>query len=167
MQKKISKLPFKGTAEQAAQLKEVIDANKQDPSRLMFVMQEAQGIYGYLPMEVQQMIADGMNVPLEKVYGVATFYAQFALSPKGVYNVSVCLGTACYVKGAGDLFNKLSEKLGIGADECTEDGRFSLTACRCIGACGLAPVLTVNDEVYGRLTVDDVDGILEKYGFGK
>ena len=105
MQKKISKLPFKGTAEQAAQLKEVIDANKQAPSRLMFVMQEAQGIYGYLPMEVQQMIADGMNVPLEKVYGVATFYAQFALSPKGVYNVSVCLGTACYVKGAGDLIN--------------------------------------------------------------
>ena len=163
MQKKISKLPFKGTAEQAAQLKEVIDANKQDPSRLMFVMQEAQGIYGYLPMEVQQMIADGMNVPLEKVYGVATFYAQFALSPKGVYNVSVCLGTACYVKGAGDLFNKLSEKLGIGADECTEDGRFSLTACRCIGACGLAPVLTVNEDVYGRLTVDDIDGILAKY----
>ena len=163
MQKKISKLPFKGTAEQAAQLKEVIDANKQDPSRLMFVMQEAQGIYGYLPMEVQQMIADGMNVPLEKVYGVATFYAQFALSPKGVYNVSVCLGTACYVKGAGDLFNKLSEKLGIGADECTEDGKFSLTACRCIGACGLAPVLTVNDDVYGRLTVDDIPGILAKY----
>ena len=163
MQKKISKLPFKGTAEQAAQLKEVIDANKQDPSRLMFVMQEAQGIYGYLPMEVQQMIADGMNVPLEKVYGVATFNAQFALSPKGVYNVSVCLGTACYVKGAGDLFNKLSEKLGIGADECTEDGQFSLTACRCIGACGLAPVLTVNEDVYGRLTVDDIDGILAKY----
>lgn len=101
MQKKISKLPFKGTAEQAAQLKEVIDANKQDPSRLMFVMQEAQGIYGYLPMEVQPDDRDGMNVPLEKVYGVATFYAQFALSPKGVYNVSVCLGTACYVKGAG------------------------------------------------------------------
>ena len=109
------------------------------------------------------MIADGMNVPLEKVYGVATFYAQFALSPKGVYNVSVCLGTACYVKGAGDLFNKISEKLGIGADECTEDGKFSLTACRCIGACGLAPVLTVNNDVYGRLTVDDVDGILAKY----
>ena len=163
MQKKISKLPFKGTAEQAAQLKEVIDANKQDPSRLMFVMQEAQGIYGYLPMEVQQMIADGMNVPLEKVYGVATFYAQFALSPKGVYNISVCLGTACYVKGSGDLFNKLSETLGIGSDECTEDGKFSLTACRCIGACGLAPVLTVNDDVYGRLTVDDIPGILAKY----
>ena len=163
MKKKISKLPFRGTAEQKQQLLDVIERYRSDPSRLMTVMQEAQEIYGYLPMEVQQMIADGMNVPLEKVYGVATFYAQFALSPKGVYNVSVCLGTACYVKGAGDLFNKISEKLGIGADECTEDGKFSLTACRCIGACGLAPVLTVNNDVYGRLTVDDVDGILAKY----
>lgn len=163
MQKKISKLPFRGTPEQEAQLHDIINANKHDPSRLMFVMQEAQGIYGYLPVEVQQIIADGMNVPLEKVYGVATFYAQFALSPKGLYNISVCLGTACYVKGSGDLFNKLSEKLGIGSDECTEDGKFSLTACRCIGACGLAPVLTVNEDVYGRLTVDDIDGILAKY----
>ena len=163
MQKKISSLPFKGTPEQEKKLQAVIAANRQDPSKLMAVMQEAQEIYGYLPMEVQEMIADGMNVPLEKVYGVATFYAQFALSPKGAYNISVCLGTACYVKGSGDIFNRLSEKLGIGADECTEDGRFSLTACRCIGACGLAPVLTVNEDVYGRLTVDDLDGILEKY----
>ena len=163
MQKKISSLPFKGTPEQEQKLQTVIAANRQDPSKLMAVMQEAQEIYGYLPMEVQEMIADGMNVPLEKVYGVATFYAQFALSPKGAYNISVCLGTACYVKGSGDIFNRLSEKLGIGADECTEDGRFSLTACRCIGACGLAPVLTVNEDVYGRLTVDDVDGILAKY----
>ncbi len=164
MQKKISTLPFKGTPEQAAALQKIIDANKHDKSRLMGVMQEAQGIYGYLPIEVQQMIADGMDVPLEKVYGVATFYAQFSLSPKGEYTISVCLGTACYVKGSGDVFNKISEILGIGADECTADGKFSLTACRCIGACGLAPVLTVNDEVYGRLGVDDVPGILEKYG---
>lgn len=163
MQKKISKLPFKGTAEQAQQLHAIIEANKQDPSRLMMVMQEAQGIYGYLPMEVQEMIAEGMNVPLEKVYGVATFYAQFSLSPKGEYNISVCLGTACYVKGSGDVFNKISEVLGIGADECTADGRFSLTACRCIGACGLAPVMTINDDVYGRLTVDEVASILAKY----
>ena len=163
MKKKISQLPFKGTAEQEAQLNEVIAANKHDPSRLMGVMQQAQDIYGYLPMEVQTMIADGMNVPLEKVYGVTTFYAQFSLSPKGQYNVSVCLGTACYVKGAGEIFDRLCERLGIGADECTPDGKFSLTACRCIGACGLAPVLTVNDEVYGRLTVDDVDTILAKY----
>ena len=167
MLKKISKLPFKGTAEQEQKLREVIGASKHDKSLLMAVMQQAQDIYGYLPMEVQTMIAEGMDVPLEKVYGVATFYAQFSLSPKGEYNISVCLGTACYVKGAGDIFDRLSERLGIGADECTEDGRFSLTACRCIGACGLAPVLTVNEEVYGRLTADDVDGILEKYGFGK
>ncbi len=167
MQKKISNLPFKGTAEQEKQLKEVIANSCHDKSLLMSVMQQAQDIYGYLPIEVQTMIAEGMEVPLEKVYGVATFYAQFSLSPKGEYNISVCLGTACYVKGAGDIFDKLSERLGIGADECTADGKFSLTACRCIGACGLAPVLTVNEEVYGRLTVDDVDGILEKYGFGK
>ena len=163
MKKKISTLPFKGTAEQEAKLQQVINENKDDKSNLMVVMQKAQDIYGYLPIEVQNMIAEGMEIPIEKVYGVATFYAQFSLSPKGKYNISVCLGTACYVKGAGDLFDKLSERLGIGADECTADGKFSLTACRCIGACGLAPVLTVNDDVYGRLTVDDIDGILEKY----
>ena len=124
MQKKISKLPFRGTAEQEKKLREVIDANKHDKSLLMAVMQQAQDIYGYLPMEVQTIIAEEMDVPLEKVYGVATFYAQFSLSPKGEYNISVCLGTACYVKGSGDIFNRLSEKLGIGADECTPDGRF-------------------------------------------
>ena len=164
MQKKRSTLPFKGTPEQEQQLKAVIEKYKDDSSCLMRVMQDAQEIYGYLPFEVQEMIADGMNVPVEKVYGVATFYAQFSLSPKGEYNISVCLGTACYVKGSGDIFNTLSEKLGIGADECTADGKFSLTACRCIGACGLAPVLTVNDDVYGRLTVEDVPKILAKYG---
>ena len=163
MLKKLSTLPFNGTAEQKAKLDAYIEANKSDKSRLMAVMQEAQGIYGYLPIEVQQMIADGMEVPLEKVYGVATFYAQFALTPKGEYNISVCLGTACYVKGAGDLYDKLQEVLGIGGDECTPDRRFSLSACRCIGACGLAPVLTVNEEVYGRLSKDDIPGIVEKY----
>ena len=163
MKKKIGTLPFRGTPEQEKELKKVIDANKDDSSRLMAVMQEAQEIYGYLPLEVQKMIAEGMNVPLEKVYGVSTFYAQFSLSPKGLYNISVCLGTACYVKGSGDIMDRLNERLGIGADECTPDGKFSLTACRCIGACGLAPVLTVNEEVYGRLTVDDVDDILAKY----
>lgn len=163
MHKKISSIPFAGTPEQEAKLRAVIDANKHDSSRLMGVMQEAQEIYGYLPIEVQQMIADGMGVPLEKVFGVATFYAQFALSPKGKYHISVCLGTACYVKGSGGIMDKISELLGIGAEECTADGKYSLTACRCIGACGLAPVMTVNDEVYGRLTVDDVPGILAKY----
>lgn len=163
MQKKISKLPFKGTEEQRKKLMQIIDENKHDKSRLMAVMQEAQGIYDYLPIEVQEMIAEGMDVPLEKVYGVSTFYAQFSLSPKGENNISVCLGTACYVKGSGIIFDKLSERLGIGADECTADGKFSLTSCRCIGACGLAPVLTVNEEVFGRLTEKDVDTIIDKY----
>ncbi len=163
MQKKISTIPFAGTPEQEAKLKEVIAKHRDDPGAVMPVLQEAQEIYGYLPIEVQTMVAEGLGVPLEEVYGVSTFYSQFALSPKGKYNISVCLGTACYVKGSGDILNKLSELLGIEAEECTADGKFSLTACRCIGACGLAPVLTVNDEVYGRLTVADVPGILEKY----
>lgn len=163
MKKKISSIPFHSTPEQEQKLKEIIDANKHDESRVMAVMQEAQEIYGYLPIEVQEMIAEGMDIPLEKIYGISTFYAQFSLSPKGEYNISVCLGTACYVKGAQSLVDRLSEKLGIGVDECTPDGKFSLTACRCIGACGLGPVLTVNDEVYGRLTADDIDGILAKY----
>lgn len=163
MLKKISKIPFSGTKEQEEKLKQVISECAGDNSQLMHVMQVAQEIYGYLPFEVQQMIADGMGVPLEKVYGVATFYAQFALSPKGEYAISVCLGTACYVKGSQEILDELSAQLGIGAEECTPDGRFSLTACRCIGACGLAPVMTVNDDVYGKITAADVKGILEKY----
>ena len=163
MKKKIGTNAFKGTAEQEAQLRAVIEANKDDSSKLIAVMQQAQDIYGYLPLEVQKIIAEGMGVSAEKVYGVSTFYAQFSLAPKGEYNISVCLGTACYVKGAGDIFNRLSERLGIGADECTEDGKFSLTACRCIGACGLAPVITVNEDVYGRLVAADVKDILAKF----
>ncbi|MBQ9947613.1 MAG: NAD(P)H-dependent oxidoreductase subunit E [Oscillospiraceae bacterium] len=156
-------VPFAGTAEQEAQLKAVIADHKDDRGALMPVLQKAQEIYGYLPIEVQTMIAEGMDIPLEKVYGVVTFYAQFSLNPKGKYRISVCLGTACYVKGSGDLFNKFSEVLGIKGGEITPDGKFSLDACRCIGACGLAPVLTVNEDVYGNLTVDDVEKILAKY----
>ena len=163
MQKKISSIPFQGTPEQEAKLKEAIANHRDDPGAVMPVLQEAQEIYGYLPLEVQTMIADGLNVPLDEVFGVSTFYSQFALSPKGKYHISVCLGTACYVKGSGDVLNKLSEELGIEAEECSADGQFSLTACRCIGACGLAPVITINDDVYGRLTTDEVPGILKRY----
>ena len=151
MQKRISTLPFQGTKEQEQKLHEIIEKHKNDPGAVMPVLQEAQDVYGYLPIEVQTMI------------GVSTFYSQFALPPKGKYNISVCLGTACYVKGAGALVDRITKVLGIQPEECTADGRFSLTACRCIGACGLAPVMTVNDDVYGRLTADDVDGILAKY----
>ena len=163
MQKRISNIPFSGTKEQEAQLFEIIVKHKNEPGAIMPVLQEAQNVYGYLPIEVQQMVADGLGVPLSEVFGVATFYSQFSLTPKGKYNISVCLGTACYVKGSGKILEELSKELGIEAEECTEDGKFSLTACRCIGACGLAPVITINDDVYGRLVPEDVKGILAKY----
>lgn len=156
-------IPFSGTPEQEQQLTKVIAEHGNDKGALMPVLQKAQDIYGYLPIEVQKMVAEGLDVALSDVYGVATFYAQFSLQPKGEYKISVCLGTACYVKGSGAIFDLFSEKLGIKNGECTPDGKFSLDACRCIGACGLAPVLTVNDEVYGKLTNDDVDKILKKY----
>ena len=154
---------FNGTKEQEAKLMEVIAKHKESRGALIPVLHEAQEIYGYLPIEVQTMIAEGLDVPLSKVYGVVTFYAQFSLYPKGKYNIAVCLGTACYVKGSGDIIEKFKQRLGIEVGECTPDGKFSIEATRCIGACGLAPVLTVNDDVYGRLTVDDVDDILAKY----
>ena len=158
-----STVPFQGTKEQEAQLRSVIAELKDERGALMPILQKAQDIYGYLPIEVQTMSADECGIPLEKVYGVATFYSQFSLYPKGKYKISVCLGTACYVKGSGDIYNKLQELLGIEGGQCTPDGKFSLDACRCIGACGLAPVLTINDDVYGRLTADEMADVLAKY----
>lgn len=164
MANKVSKTPFTGTMAQEQSLRQLMDRLKGQPGALMPVLQGAQEIYGYLPIQVMELISLGMDVPLEEIYGVATFYSQFSLNPKGEYRISVCMGTACYVKGAGAVLDRLQEKLGIAGGECTPDGKFSLEACRCIGACGLAPVLTVNDEVYGRLVADDVDDILAKYG---
>ena len=161
--KKTKSVPFNGTQEQEAMLRAVIDELRNDQGCLMPIMQKAQDIYGYLPYEVQKMISDELDVPMEKIYGVATFYSQFNLYPKGQYKISACLGTACYVKGSGDIYNKLMETLNIAGGECTSDGKFSLDDCRCIGACGLAPVMMINDDVYGRLTPDELDGILAKY----
>ena len=163
MQKRKTNIPFKGTKEQEEKLLALIESLKHQKGALMPILQGAQSIYGYLPIEVQQIIADKMGMSLEEVYGVVSFYAQFTLNPKGQYKISVCLGTACYVKGSQDILNRLTIKLGIQPGEITKDGRFSLEATRCIGACGLAPILTVNDEVYGRLKPDDVDKILAKY----
>ena len=146
-----------------AELAPVLDKYAKVPGSLITILQQTQDIYGYLPLEVQKKIADGLDVPLEEVYGVSTFYSQFSLTPKGRNHISVCLGTACYVKGADKILDKLTSTLGIQPEECTEDGAFSLTACRCIGACGLAPVMTINEDVYGRLVPEDVDGILAKY----
>ncbi len=160
---KLTTVPFQGTAEQEKELREKLAEIKKLPGALMPALQAAQGVYGYLPVEVQQIVADELGVPLEKVFGVSTFYSQFTLNPRGKYQISVCLGTACYVKGSGDLINEVKNILKIDNDECTPDRKFSLLETRCIGCCGLAPVLSVNDEVYGRITAKDVAGILAKY----
>jgi NADH-quinone oxidoreductase subunit E/NADP-reducing hydrogenase subunit HndA len=152
-----------GTAEQEAQLKAVIEASRETPGCLMHILQEAQSIYGYLPMQVQKTIAEGLGISLSEVYGVVTFYSQFSLKPKGKYRISVCLGTACYVKGADKILEEIEKELEIKPGECTPDGLFSLDSCRCVGACGLAPVLMVNDEVFGKLSPDKVKYILDGY----
>ncbi|MCR5685563.1 MAG: NADH-quinone oxidoreductase subunit NuoE [Lachnospiraceae bacterium] len=156
-------IPFNGTPEQEKKLRKVIADLKDERGALMPVLQQAQEIYGYLPYEVQKIIAEELNVPIEEVYGVVTFYSQFSLYPKGKYKISVCLGTACYVKGSGEVLEKIKSILNIDSGQCTADGKFSLDACRCVGACGLAPVMMINDDVYGRLTPDKVQEILDKY----
>ena len=156
-------VPFTGTKEQEGELLKVIAELKDTKGALMPIMQKAQDIYGYLPIEVQKIISDNTGIPLEKIYGVATFYAQFALQPKGKFRISVCLGTACYVKGSGKIYEKLQDVLNLKEGECTPDGKFSLESCRCVGACGLAPVMMINDDVHGRLVPDDVEKILAQY----
>ncbi len=152
-----------GTPEQAAALKAVIEESRSTPGCLMHILQEAQGIYGFLPIGVQKTIAEGLGISLSEVYGVVTFYSQFSLKPKGKHRISMCLGTACYVKGADKVLEAIEKEIGIKCGECTEDGLFSIDSCRCVGACGLAPVMMVGEEVYGRLTPDSVKTILEGY----
>ena len=163
MKKTLTTVMFRGTKAQEEQLDAVIAELKETPGALMPVLQQAQEIYGYLPIEVQRMIALKMGVSIEEVYGVSTFYSQFVLNPKGEVAIAVCLGTACYVKGSGDILDKITQILGLPAGSTTPDGKYSLEATRCIGACGLAPVLTINNEVYGRLVPSDMEGILAKY----
>ena len=163
MKKSMTAVPFTETAEQKAALEAIIERHRGEQGALMPIHQEAQDVYGYLPCEVQKRIALGLDIPVSEVFGVATFYSQFLLNPKGQHPISVCLGTACYVKGSGLLMEKLESLLGIGSGSITDDLKFSLDATRCIGACGLAPVLTINGEVYGRLATDDIDSILEKF----
>ena len=149
--------------EKTAELKEFIAGHKDVQGPLMPIMQKAQDIFGYLPEEVQYYIARELDIPVSDVYGVATFYAQFNLEPKGQYIISVCLGTACYVKGSQQVLDKLEEVLGVPAGRTTPDGLFTLNATRCLGACGLAPVMMINDDVYGRLTPDQIPDIIAKY----
>lgn len=154
---------FNGTPEQEAKLKAVIERNKNEKGALMPTLQEAQEIYGYLPYEVQSMIAEGLDIPMAEVYGVATFYSQFTLNKKGEHKISVCLGTACYVKGSGKILDELSKQLGIPVGSTSPDGKFTLEATRCLGACGLAPIMTIGEDVYGKLEPSMIKSILAKY----
>ena len=154
---------FEGTKEQMNALLDCIENNRGDKGALMPVMHEAQNIYGYLPVEIQTVIAEKLGVPLAEVYGVATFYSQFSLNPKGKHQISVCLGTACYVKGSDKILEVLERELKIKCGECTSDGNFSIDSCRCVGACGLAPVMIIDGEVYGKLKDGDVEEILKRY----
>lgn len=163
MKKNLTTVMFRGTKAQEEQLDAVIEQYRDTPGALMPVLQKAQDIYGYLPLEVQRMIALKMGISMEEVYGVSTFYSQFVLNPKGDVAIAVCMGTACYVKGSGDILDKITQILGLPSGSTTPDGKYSLEATRCIGACGLAPVLTINNEVYGRLVPSDMEGILAKY----
>ena len=163
MKKAMTSVPFHGTAEQLAALDAVIAEHKTQAGALMPVLQKAQDIYGYLPVEVQKHIAAELDIPYSEVFGVVTFYSQFQLNPKGAHPVAVCLGTACYVKGSGIIMEKLEEMLGIKSGAITSDLRFSLDATRCIGACCLAPVMTIGEDVYGRLEPSMLKDILAKY----
>ena len=163
MKKKLTTVEFHGTKEQEEKLLAVIAKHEGEKGAMMPILQEAQDIYGYLPIEVQKIIAAKTGVSVEEIFGVASFYSQFKLNPDGKYAISVCLGTACYVKGSGDVLDEISKQLNVPIGSTSADGKYSVEATRCLGACGLAPVMTVNGEVYGKLEKKDVKDILAKY----
>lgn len=154
---------FNGTKEQEQELRGAIVEHRGERGALMPILQSAQRIYGYVPYEVQKMVAEELDISISEVYGVVTFYSQFSLYPKGEYQINVCLGTACYVKGAGLILERFEKELGIKAGQCTADGKFSIDATRCVGACGLAPVISVNEDVYGKMTEERVMEVIHKY----
>ncbi len=156
----MSELDFK---EKMEKLDTIIKDHKNVQGGLMPVLHEAQELFGYLPEEVQRKVSEGLNVPLAEIYGVATFYSRFTLEPKGEHTISVCLGTACYVQGIQKIYERIQTELGIKPGETTEDKKFSLIDTRCIGCCGLAPVITIDEDVYGKLKPEDIPDILAKY----
>ena len=143
-------------------LEEVFSTYKPIKDNLIQILNEVQEHYGYIPEHAQSAISEFLNMPMAEIYGVITFYSRFTLTPKGKYNIAVCLGTACFVKGSQKIMDRLKEKLQIEAGETTPDGKFSIEEMRCVGACGLAPVFTVNGEVYGKATVQKLDQVLDK-----
>ena len=145
-----------------SEVNEILLEFKQDKQNLITILNEVQEKYGYIPKIAQSQIAEYLEIPLAEVYGVITFYSRFTLEPKGKYNISICLGTACFVKGSKEILERAKQRLGIEEGKTTEDGMFSLDTTRCVGACGLAPVFTINNEVYGRATVKKLDEVLDK-----
>jgi len=145
------------------ELKKIIAESKGKPGSLILVLHKAQNLFGYLPREVQRLIADGLDVPLSEVAGVVTFYAFFTMVPKGKHSIKVCLGTSCYVRGGQRLLGTLGKKLNVEMGGTTEDRKFSLEVVRCIGACGLSPAMVVGKDVYGRVKTTKVEELLEKY----
>ncbi len=145
------------------ELKQAIAEYRDMEGSLIMVLHRAQEIFGYLPEDVQRFVARELNLPVSEVYGVTTFYSYFSLKPRGKYRIAVCLGTACYVRGSAEIVSAIEKELGIKVNDTTADGRFTLEVSRCIGACGLAPVMTINDHVYGRLTADKIPEILAKH----
>ena len=143
-------------------LEELFSSYKPEKDNLIQMLNEIQEHYGYVPMEVQKELSEYLKIPMAEIYGVVTFYSRFSLKPKGKYSISVCLGTACYVKGSQKILDRLLERLQIGVGETTPDGKFSIEETRCVGACGLAPVFTVNGEVYGKATVQKLDQVLDE-----
>ena len=143
-------------------LKELCDIYKPEKDNLIQMLNEVQEHYGYIPKEAQKVLSEFLSIPMAEIYGVVTFYSRFTLKPKGKYSISVCLGTACFVKGSQKIMDRLTERLCIGPGETTKDGKFSIDQTRCVGACGLAPVFTVNGEVYGKATVKKLDEVLDK-----
>ncbi|MGL4773084.1 MAG: NADH-quinone oxidoreductase subunit NuoE [Clostridium sp.] len=144
-------------------LEEFIAKQTQKESALIAVLHQAQELYGYLSKETLELISERLEVPLSKVYGVVTFYSYFTTEPKGKYVISICTGTACFVKGAGEILEEFKTKLNIKEGETTRDGLFTIDTLRCVGACGLAPVVTINDKIYGKLTKYDVENVLNEY----
>jgi NADP-reducing hydrogenase subunit HndA len=144
-------------------IREIAKSFGNQPGELINVLHKVQGEFGYLPAEVQEVVANELNVSLAKVYGVVTFYSFFTMIPKGRHPISICTGTACYVRGAEKVLDEFKKELGIKVGESTPDGKFSLTCLRCVGACGLAPVVLVGEKTYGRLAPDDVKAILKEY----
>lgn len=149
--------------EKYARIGEIINDYKDKEGSLIQILHRAQEIYGYLPIELQQFIAEKLDKPLSEVYGVVTFYSFFATKPRGENTIRVCLGTACYVRGGKKIVEKLKEILGIEVGETTEDRKFTLEVMRCIGACGLAPAITINDKVFKQVNPDKLESIIKKY----